>query len=265
MVKYFRRSTETERVCLSEGCNSIRWIQVKSKYSLSLAAPVRRKAAPHRTPFPTYTSCVLEMLVCSFSSSSSLYLTSSFALSPAECLGVFVLSLFFFSKAQNRLFLESFPFWRGAPQMEHTPRKVPPQSAPSRSPICFDRSGEELQQFAERRMGAVGGETCMQSQDESGSRAVEESPVAGASDEDESRVLREVTLGSDASAAAQRMMPPCGHAQKHISCYNTAKHMVSGEDFIAFHITQRWNEYSPLLKWFKEHASGLCCQECSGS
>lgn len=88
----------------------------------------------------------------------------------------------------------------------------------------------------------------MQSQDESGSRAVEESPVAGASDEDESRVLREVTLGSDASAAAQRMMPPCGHAQKHISCYNTAKHMVLGEDFIAFHITQRWNEYSPLLK-----------------
>lgn len=61
--------------------------------------------------------------------------------------------------------------------------------------------------------GAVGRETCMQSQDESGSRAVEESPVAGASDEDESRVLREVTLGSDASAAAQRMMPPCGHAQ----------------------------------------------------
>lgn len=156
MVKYFRRSTETERVCLSEGCNSIRWIQVKSKYSLSLAAPVRRKAAPHRTPFPTYTSCVLEMLVCSFSSSSSLYLTSSFALSPAECLGVFVLSLFFFSKAQNRLFLESFPFWRGAPQMEHTPRKVPPQSAPSRSSICFDRSGEELQQFAERRMGGGG-------------------------------------------------------------------------------------------------------------
>lgn len=96
--------------------------------------------------------------------------------------------------------------------------------------------------------GAVGGETCTQSQDESGSRAVEESPAAGASDEDESRVLREVTLGSDASAAAQRRMPPCGHAQKHISCYNTAKHMVSGEDFIAFYITQRWNEYSPLLK-----------------
>lgn len=40
--------------------------------------------------------------------------------------------------------------------MEHTPRKVPPQSAPSRSPICFDRSGEELQQFAERRMGGGG-------------------------------------------------------------------------------------------------------------
>lgn len=40
--------------------------------------------------------------------------------------------------------------------MEHTPRKVPPQSAPSRSAIWFDRSGEEEQQFAERRTGALG-------------------------------------------------------------------------------------------------------------
>lgn len=128
--------------------------------------------------------------------------------------------------------------------MEHTPRKVPPQGRQ----FALTGAEKNYSSSLSGEWGAVGRETCMQSQDESGSRAVEESPVAGASDEDESRVLREVTLGSDASAAAQRMMPPCGHAQKHISCYNTAKHMVSGEDFIAFHITQRWNEYSPLLK-----------------
>lgn len=135
---------------------------------------------------------------------------------------------------------------------------IPAHSALSRSAFQFDRSTEKkLSRSEDRGRGQRGHKLARIVTLSWSEAAVEERGEPGcrcASDEDESRVLYEETLGSDvlaARGAAQvATMRPSAKAQppplpfpSSSSCYTPAKHTIFQERiffffFSAFHITE---------------------------